>query len=484
MLDAYIDQAGMTLFQANVANSNWEGTNDNSDPNVMNWNYYTNLYAQPEFQKLWGTMGYLNQRGISNGAIIKVGGPGPIWMGGESLASGEEAEYAETVASLFVYARNHQNLKFNEVRALNEPDISLTGENMTQSQYVTVMHDVGLLLDANGMSDVRWSGPDIAETSTSWIGAMMSDSYSMSKVAHVGVHAYLNETPDATGVSAYIQQSAYPNLHLWATEYNEWCVSCNTGAGADTNWSYAQDMAGYLLTLLGEGASAALVWEGFDSEFYGYDTSTGQNTAPTWYFWGLMAVDDTNAVSRTYTPRKGFYTYAQISKFVRPGAQRINLNGAPSGVTMLAFYNTNNAQFTITGVNANSSAATLSCGLSSLPSIPSVDLYYTTSTTNLAYGGRVGVSNNTFSVTVPADSVFTLIYSNAAPYFLAPSVQNGNINLYLTGAPGSTYQIQASPDLTNWTALTNILNTSGTIQFTDPNTANFSGRFYRAVLAN
>src|SRR6516164_8572437 len=42
VIDAYINQAGMTLFHAIVENSNWEATNDNSNPNVMNWAYYTN----------------------------------------------------------------------------------------------------------------------------------------------------------------------------------------------------------------------------------------------------------------------------------------------------------------------------------------------------------------------------------------------------------------------------------------------------------
>ena len=484
VLDVYIDQAGMTLFHAIVENSNWESTNDNSDPNVMNWAYYTNIYAQPDFLKLWGMMAYLNQRGITNGLIPKPGGPVALWMGGETLKSGFENEYAETMASMFVYARSNQNLVFNEVRAVNEPDITLSGENMTQSQYVTVMHDVGLLLDTNSMSDVRFSGPDVAETSTSWIGAMMSDSYVMSKIAHVGIHGYLNETSDAGGVLNYIKQSAYPNLRFWMTEFNVWCASCNNGTGPDTSWTYARGVASYLQTLLGEGASAGLAFEAFDSQYYGYNSSTGQSTTPTWSFWGLIGVDDTNAVSRTYTPRKGFYTYAQISKFVRPGAQRISIGNGPSGVTMLAFYNTNNAQLTITGVNTNPTASSFSCGLSSLPAIPAVDLYYTTSTTNLAHGARVGVTNSVFSVTVPADSVFTLTYVNATPYFLTPIVVNGNVTLFLLGAAGSTYQIQSSPDLTNWTSLTNIINPSGMVQFTDTNTASFSVRFYRALLMN
>ena len=203
--------------------------------------------------------------------------------------------------------------------------------------------------------------------------------------------------------------------------------------------------ASYLLTLLAEGASAGLVYEAWDGEWINYNASTGQDTPATWDFWGLFAVDDINAVNKTYTPRKQFYTVSQITKYVAPGAIRIDVSGASTPLTLLAFYNTNNGQFTLTGVNTTSSASSLSCALTSLPAIPSLDLYYTSSTTNLCYGGSVAVNNGAFSVVVPADCVFTLTYSNTvAPLvisqarhrgtFLTPFEQNGNISLTLVGA--------------------------------------------------
>jgi hypothetical protein len=43
------------------------------------------------------------------------------------------------------------------------------------------------------------------------------------------------------------------------------------------------------------------------------------------------------------------------------------------------------------------------------------------------------------------------------------------------------YRIDASTDLVYWTSWTNIPATNGTFQFIDPDAANFSNRFYRAV---
>ena len=111
--------------------------------------------------------------------------------GGESLTPGYENAYAEMIASAVIYARKTQNLQFTVVPPLNEPDTTYTGVHLSgASQYVTVVDDLGRQLDANGMSDVRFSGPDLAYTSTSWMTAMMGDSYLMSKVAHFGLHSY------------------------------------------------------------------------------------------------------------------------------------------------------------------------------------------------------------------------------------------------------------------------------------------------------
>ncbi len=492
VVDALIDQAGMTLFQVIIQNDNWETTNDNSDASVMNWTYYNTVYSSSDFQKFWGMAAYLNQRGISNGLALRVGGQTALWLGGTSLKSGFENEYAEMIASMLVYARSNQHLQFGEVRAVNEPDGSEAGVNMSSAQYVTMMHDLGLLLDTNGMSDVRFSAPDLTSVSTSlsWMSAMMGDAYVMSKVAHFGLHAYLNITPDATGVTNFISQSAYPNTPFWMSEFNVWCASCSDGqpgASPDNTWSYARGTADYLLTLLGEGASAGVVFEGYDSRYYDYNASTGQNipfTSTSWSYCGIIGVDDINASPKTYTPRKGFYTVAQIAKFVRPGARRISVGSAPSGTKLQAFYNTNDAQFTICGVNSNSTATSLSCALTSLPTIPGMNLYYTSSATNMAYSAHVIVTNGGFSVTVPADSVFTLTYSNTPAYFLTPTVQNGSMNLMLAGAAGFTYQIQVSTDLVNWSALTNVINTNGTAAFTDTNAVGLSARYYRAILVN
>jgi len=353
------------------------------------------------------------------------------------------------------------------------------------------MHYLSQQLDANGMSDVRFSGPDLASTSTTWLSAIMNDATVMAKLAHFGLHSYLGQTADASGVYNFLQGSAYPDRHFWMTEFNVWCSNCRN-SGGDNSWSYARGTASFVLTLLAEGASAGLVWEGYDSQLTDFNATTGGNNPVHWSYWGLIAVDDINAAVKTYTPRKGFYTVAQISKFVRPGAKRINVSGSGSPLTLLAFYNTNNGQLTLTGVNTTSSASSLSCALTSLPAIPSLDLYYTSSTANVSHGARVAVTNGAFSVVVPADCVFTLTGTNAAaiqtaplsvsqtPHFLTPFKQNGDIFLSLVGESGSACTIEGSTDLEHWSAVTNVTLSDGPASIRQPMTG--GRQFFRAKL--
>ena len=40
VIDGLVDQAGMTLFRVIYDKTDWEATNENASPYVMNWDYY------------------------------------------------------------------------------------------------------------------------------------------------------------------------------------------------------------------------------------------------------------------------------------------------------------------------------------------------------------------------------------------------------------------------------------------------------------
>jgi hypothetical protein len=80
MFDTLIDDLGASMFRVvpYLVYSNWEETNDNDDPNVMNWEYYNDRYSTPIFEATWSALRYLNSRGIR--PVIALMGPVPDWM--------------------------------------------------------------------------------------------------------------------------------------------------------------------------------------------------------------------------------------------------------------------------------------------------------------------------------------------------------------------------------------------------------------------
>ena len=75
-----------------------------------------------------------------------------------------------------------------------------------------------------------------------------------------------------------------------------------------------------------------------------------------------------------------------------------------------------------------------------------------------------------------------LSVSSARPRIAALSRSQQATSFVLTGTPGSTYAIEASTDLLNWSVLGYVVNTSGALKFSDPNPGATGRRFYRAKL--
>ena len=241
---------------------------------------------------------------------------------------------------------------------------------------------------------------------------MMNDPTIMRKIAHVGLHSYSKDGGGSAGTREYLRDCPYPDLTFWMTEFNEWCPTCDSGTRGNYDWTYCRGTAEYLLGHLANGASAGIVWEGYDS-YYAHPPAT-------WSFWGLFAVDDEKAQRKSYTPRKNFFTLTQVSRFIRPGARRVAVLGRPAPLShLLAFQHATLGQLTIVGINSSAAPVTLRATLTSLPQPINLTLYYTSATTNLARGADVVVREDKFTAsmtaTIPADCVFTLATRGAPP---------------------------------------------------------------------
>jgi O-glycosyl hydrolase len=386
-LDTLVDQLGATLWRVIIDNTDWELANDNTDPGNFNWSYYNGVYASDKFEALWSTLAHLNQKGITSGIILSLMGPVPDWMGKSQISPAAEDEWVEMIASLVYYARVTRGLQFGMVAPLNEPDWDgIEGPQVAAGQYVRLVRKLSQRLDALDLGDLRVVGPDTASISAgvgTYMTQMMSDPTVMAKVEHFGFHSYSGNT---SGADAAIRNSSYPTRNFWMTEV--------------TN-------IGDALPVLGQNASAYLVWDAYDS-VYNHAILAGRGaTAPNDVGNGppLLSYD---SISRTYVPRKAFWEHAHVFRFIDPGSRRIAVTTSSHALTLYAFRHTTTGRLTIVGRNTSASSLAIDATLANLPAVFAFEFYQTTPSTNLQKGADVPVASGSFAATVGANSTFTL----------------------------------------------------------------------------
>jgi hypothetical protein len=160
---------------------------------------------------------------------------------------------------------------------------------------------------------------------------------------------------------------------------------------------------------------------------------------------------------------------------------------------------TASVQATVTGPNSTANV-TLAWNPNSDPVVAGYNIYY---------GGASGAYTNKTSVGLVTSLTISNLTSGTTYYFAATtrsatgaeSVLSGELPytvptpppkvrlvvtlakqfvLTVTGPVGHTYEILATQDFKTWTVIgTALLDVSGSFDFTDPNAANFSRRFYR-----
>lgn len=398
-LNLLLDSANATVWRVIVETVyNWEDKNDNNDPFSFNWDYYNHLYETPKYQKAWDMIAYLNKRGITKNLMINFMGPVPLWMGGKVVKEKYEDEYIEMLVSFFYYAVKTKHLQIGLISIMNEPDIENEGPTVNAGQYVKLLKKFITRMDSLGLGDIRYVGPDVAGMDNglkSYIPALMQDTLVMTKLAHIGLHSYSGYY---TNIDSLLKHSPYPKTDYWMTEWNNWCNGCDDGILGEYNYSFAAKSIGYLFEFLQHGATAGIIWEGYDSYY--------EHHAPSPFsYWGILAYDP---VAKTYAVRKNYYAFQQVAKFVLPGSWRVAVINKSDSLTVLAFYNEESKKVSITGINKSNHAVNVDVTLNNLPAIAGFETWFTSNTENMMQGAGIRTKGKAFKTTIPADCLFTI----------------------------------------------------------------------------
>ncbi len=405
-LNLLLDSMHATIWRVIVETvEKWEDVNDNDDPFTFNWDYYNKLYETPKFKKAWDMIGYLNQHGITDKLLISFMGFAPQWMGVKVIKPEYEDEYVEMISSFYYYAIQTKHLKFGLIAPTNESDHHQfkEGPHLTGNQHARIIRKLIERMNYLGiMEGIGIVAPDNADTKKAveeFIPALDKDAIAMSKITHFGFHSYGGYYP---GLKEYLESLNHPKLNYWVTEWNAWCNGCDDGILGEYNYDFAAKSVGYLFEFLQHGATAAIVWEGYDSYY--------EHHAPAPFsYWGMLAYEPN---SKTYFPRKSFYALQQVSKFVLPGAWRVAVSGSRDSLMVLAFHNEATKGVSIVGINKSHNPVNLNGTLTNLPAINNLEMYYTNNSENVRRDADVIVKDKKFNTTIPANCIFTLTGSD------------------------------------------------------------------------
>ena len=125
-----------------------------------------------------------------------------------------------------------------------------------------------------------------------------------------------------------------------------------------------------------------------------------------WYIrrsYGLIT-EDGNVSKRGYV-------MSHFSRFVRPGYVRVDVNATPATNVLASAY-TKDGNLVVVLTNSNSSTSNLTFDIkNATTSVTSFKKYTTSSSKNVSDDGSVAVTNGTFSVSLDASSITTLVFT-------------------------------------------------------------------------
>jgi glucuronoarabinoxylan endo-1,4-beta-xylanase len=138
---------------------------------------------------------------------------------------------------------------------------------------------------------------------------------------------------------------------------------------------------------------------------------TGANLNAFFYFWGISTTSHDSSLiglrGSTLTPAKRYYSLANYSRFIRPGATRISASSGTGGLEVSAYKNPDGSVIVValnSGTSSASAAYTVAnTGLSSGTVTP----YLTNGSSNIAAQATIPLSGGAFTATVPGRSLVT-----------------------------------------------------------------------------
>ncbi|MFE2432535.1 glycoside hydrolase [Streptomyces sp. NPDC059373] len=340
---------------------------------------------------------------------------------GGTLVSGTESAYATYLADITAHwASNGVTLDY--LSPMNEPDSSFSdcgqeGMAVPVSQRAALIKALGSTLASRSLTSTGIIADETSQTSSfvtntpTW----MNDSTAAGYVSALAHHTY--DFPGDTALRKVAAVGSTYNKPLWASEIC--CQKSGTsgwGQQYDPTIDGGLDLANYVYRDFTLANDRSFQWWTALSSVIGCDVGTDSSCAgkvnTSGWNDGLIYYDPSYATdgNQSLYMTKRYYALAQYSKYVRPGAVRYDISGAPAGVQTMAFWK--DGAWTVVASNTNSAASSLTLDTNSGALTPTAT-HRTSATESLASVTNPTISGSVLTASLPARSVTTFQLASA-----------------------------------------------------------------------
>ncbi|WP_322923345.1 glycoside hydrolase [Paenibacillus campi] len=447
---------GLSIWRFNIgAGSTETDQTIISDPWRRADSFKSSATAPYDWSKQSGQQWFLQaakQRGVGK-TVAFVNSP-PVWMtknghgqpddsvGSTNLKPEAVHDYAVFLADVLAHF-DKQKLGFDYISPINEPTWDWNKAGQEGNRYniddikavLTALHQQlkqrGLSTEIDAIEAVEYlslldndlyakftgkpgsqytsgnAGGNYPGKYSEYIRELLGDPTTAALLGNkISAHAYWSDQPnEGDDRLVRLRQLVHENLErytpsaqFWMSEY---CILGDRGPGRDLTMKTALDVARVIhFDLVETQASAWQWWLAVSKEDYKD---------------GLIYTDykqpgDPESIIES----KLLWTMGNYSRFVRPGAERIALDGAndPNGLMGSAYYHNDDQQLSIVFVNYSNEARTVQLDIDQLPggkAVTQLQPYLTSDTSDLQALPAVPVQQ---TVTIPARSVMTLVGHN------------------------------------------------------------------------
>ncbi|OGJ91505.1 MAG: hypothetical protein A2248_03640 [Candidatus Raymondbacteria bacterium RIFOXYA2_FULL_49_16] len=382
ILPYLFDDLGISILRFRMMPS-LESSNDNSNPNDIDWNNINTGALSGDF------LGLLQEAKSKNIPILGTIWSPPAWMktngqltNGGSVTPGYEDEFVEYVI-IWIKALENLGIYMDYISIQNEPDVTETWESCRYNggELNDAIKLVGNRFETEGIT-TKLIGPDNA-----WWGGFSSratpiceDTVTTNYVDILCTHSYGQSYNDPDSlISGWQPISALAksyNKRLWMTEYSR-------PNSDNTRWDIAINMAQHMHNALAHAdINAYIPWEF-------YSTNMEQIIMP-------------GAIT---THR--YHAQKQYIKYIRPGAVRIDVRSGDPDILVTGFNNKQNDTVTFVAINRKTNSETANFTINNLTGILNLNIIRTSQTDSSLNIGNVSVSGNSFTYDLPGQSVTT-----------------------------------------------------------------------------